>query len=144
MKGENRTILIGEVYYIDFGIHENNEQGGWRPGVIFQNNTGNRYSPNVIALPLTTALKRQDMPTHVVLPSQKTGLPKDSMVLCENPVCVSKALIGERITTLPEEYMEQIAIAHLYATAAITFIDPSALMYIQKKAAQLNATGGNK
>jgi len=37
-----------------------------------------------------------------------------------------------------------IDLIDIYNIAAITFIDPSALMYIQKKAAQLNATGGNK
>lgn len=50
---------IGEVYLMNFGGTES-EQSGWRPGLIFQNNIGNEYSPNVIALPLTTSLKSQN------------------------------------------------------------------------------------
>ena len=108
MSSEDRTYKIGEVYYIEIN-GTNNEQRGCRPCVIFQNNVGNVYSPNIVALPLTTALKKTDMPTHIVLPSKETGLPKDSMVLCENPVCVSKTKIGNYITTLPNEYMMKIA-----------------------------------
>lgn len=138
MEKEKRTYRIGEVYYMNFDGH-GNEQNGWRPGVIFQNNIGNVYSPNVIALPLTTSLKKTDMPTHVVLPAQETGLPKDSMVLCENPECISKARVGEYITTIPDNYMEKIAEANIYATAAIAFIDPKSLLLIWQKAAALNA-----
>lgn len=142
MSKDKRTYKIGEVYYMDFGSHENNEQSGLRPGIIFQNNKGNTFSPNVIALPLTTALKKIDMPTHVVLPSADTGLPRNSMVLCENPVCISKSLIGEYITTIPDAYMEKVAVAHVYATASIAFIDPTALLSIWKNAASLNTIGG--
>lgn len=48
---------IGEVYLIDFP-QDGHTQGGIRPGVIFQNDVGNKYSPNVVVLPLTTSIKR--------------------------------------------------------------------------------------
>ena len=47
---------IGEVYLIDFP-QDGHTQGGIRPGVIFQNDVGNKYSPNVVVLPLTTSIK---------------------------------------------------------------------------------------
>lgn len=137
MSSEDRTYKIGEVYYIEIN-GTNNEQRGCRPCVIFQNNVGNVYSPNIVALPLTTALKKTDMPTHIVLPSKETGLPKDSMVLCENPVCVSKTKIGNYITTLPNEYMMKIAEGNIYASSAIAFINPDILKLIWEKAVSLN------
>lgn len=116
-----------------------NEQRGWRPGVVFQNNTGNRYSPNIIALPLTSSLKKVNQPTHVMLPAKEIGLVKDSLVLCENPECMSKDRIGNYITTIPKEYMAKVAEANLLATSAISFIDPELLFVLWQKALNLNA-----
>lgn len=129
---------IGEVYYIQFG-GQGNEQRGWRPGIVFQNNMGNKYSPNIIALPLTSKLKKRSQPTHVFLPADQTGVPRDSIVLCENPSCVSKDRIGGYITTLPTNYMRDVALAHLLATSAISFIDSETLALIWQQSLVLNS-----
>lgn len=112
---------------------------GWRPGLVFQNNLGNQHSPNIIALPLTSAIKKTNQPTHVVIPAEGTGLERDSMVLCENPERMSKDRLGTYLTTIPDEYMSKIAIANLLATSAISFIKPELLLSIWQKAATLNA-----
>ena len=116
------------------------EQSGWRPGLVFQNNTGNRYSPNIIALPLTSSLKKANQPTHVILSGKENGLPKDSMVLCENPERMSKERIGQYITTLPDAVMAKIAEASLLATSAVSFISPESLVSLWERACLLNAT----
>lgn len=115
------------------------EQNGWRPGLVFQNNTGNRFSPNLIALPLTSCLKKIGQPTHVVLPARETGLPRDSMVLCENPERMSKDRLGRYITTLPKPFMVKIAAANLLASSAIAFLEPEALLAVWRQACSLNA-----
>ena len=117
-----------------------NEQSGYRPGLVFQNNVGNRMSPNIIALPLTSCLKKSNQPTHVVISAADSGLVKDSMVLCENPERMSKERIGRYVTTLSPEYMAQVAEASLLASSAISFISPDLLMAIWKKASALNST----
>lgn len=117
-----------------------NEQSGWRPGVVFQNNVGNLRSPNLIALPLTTSMKKLDMPTHVLVSSKDTGLRFDSVVLCENPVCISKSKVGKYITILPDYYMKKIAIAYLIATSAISFMELSDLVGVWEKSIRLNDT----
>ncbi len=138
-QSENRQPQIGEVYLMNFG-GQGNEQKGWRPGIVFQNNLGNKYSPNIIALPLTSSLKKSNQPTHVVLPANETGLAKDSMVLCENPERMSKERLGSYLTTIPEEYMAKVAVANLLATSAISFIDPDLLLVAWQKALSLNAS----
>lgn len=115
------------------------EQSGLRPGLVFQNNTGNRFSPNIIALPLTTSLKKQGQPTHVILNSSDTGLKRTSMVLCENPERMSKDKIGAYITTLPDHYMKQVAVASLLSSAAISYLDLEHLTAAWKQASALNA-----
>lgn len=129
---------IGEIYLMKFG-GEGSEQAGLRPGLVFQNNTGNIYSPNIIALPITSALKKAEQPTHVVLYASDTGLKRDSMVLCENPERLSKAKLGRYITKLPDRYMRQIAEASLLATSVISYLDVDVLHSIWQKASELNS-----
>lgn len=135
---KERSPMIGEVYAMYFQ-GTRNEQSGWRPGVVFQNNIGNAKSPNVIALPITTSLKKMNMPTHVLLKADETGLRFDSMVICENPEKMSKEKMGRYITTLTEDQMKEIAKASLLATAAISFLDEKTLIAIWRKSLQFNA-----
>ena len=129
---------IGDVYLMRFA-GSGSEQAGWRPGLVFQNNTGNIHSPNIIALPFTSSIKKSEQPTHVLVPSDGTGLRKDSMVLCENPERMSKDRLGAYITTLSDEYMEKIAIANLFASSAISYSNPELLRKIWEQASSLNA-----
>lgn len=134
-----RQPQIGDIYLMHFG-GSGNEQRGWRPGLVFQNNLGNLHSPNIIALPLTSSIKKSNQPTHVVIPAEGTGLAKDSMVLCENPERMSKDRLGNYLTTIPAQYMSKVAIANLLASSAISFIDPDVLLSVWQKALALNAT----
>ena len=133
-----KSPQIGEVYLMKFG-GEGSEQAGLRPGLVFQNNTGNLYSPNIIALPITSSLKKSGQPTHVILYAADTGLKRDSMVLCENPERLSKAKIGRYITTLSDKYMRQIAEASLLASSVISYLDMDLLCKIWEKASDLNS-----
>ena len=133
-----RQPQIGDIYLMHFG-GSGNEQRGWRPGLVFQNNLGNLHSPNIIALPLTSSIKKSNQPTHVVIPAEGTGLAKDSMVLCENPERMSKDRLGNYLTTIPAQYMSKVAIANLLASSAISFIDPDVLLSVWQKALALNA-----
>ena len=128
---------IGGVYYMQFG-GICSEQSGFRPGVVFQNNIGNRYSPNIIAIPMTRAIKKLYMPTHVLIKSANSGLRFDSLAICENPEAMSKQRVEEYITRLPDEYMKQIAIANLIATGAISFLNMRSLLGAWKKAKTYN------
>lgn len=125
---KERVPQIGEVYLMKFG-GSGSEQSGWRPGVV----------PNIIALPLTSSLKKTNQPTHVIIKAADSGLRRDSMVLCENPERMSKERLGQYITTLSEEHMKQVAEANLLATGAIAYLDIEALLAVWKKAAALNA-----
>jgi len=140
-KQKKRTPQIGDIYKMQFD-GSGSEQRGWRPGLVFQNNLGNKYSPNIIALPLTSSIKKTDQPTHVIVPAEGTGLARDSMILCENPQRMSKDKLGDYITTLPPEYMSRVAEANLLATSAISFINPDMLVFIWRQAATLNTAVG--
>lgn len=132
-----KEFMIGDIYLMRFSGSEN-EQNGWRPGLVFQNNTGNEFSPNIIALPLTTSIKKRGQPTHVVIKADGSGLRADSMVLCENPERMSKSKIGQYITTLSDEDMARVAVANLLSSSAISYIDPEMLVTVWYQATFLN------
>ncbi len=50
----NKTYLRGDMYYADLGRGIGSEQEGYRPVVIIQNNTGNKYSPTVIVAAISS------------------------------------------------------------------------------------------
>ena len=137
MSGYFKNPMIGDIFMMKF-CGTGSEQSGWRPGLVFQNNKGNAHSPNIIALPLTSSIKKRNQPTHVFIRASESGLKYDSMVLCENPERMSKENIGRYITTLSNYYMSQIAEASLIATSAISFISPNRLTKIWEIAASLN------
>ena len=133
-----RFPLIGEVYMVKFdGV--GSVQQGVRPALVFQNNVGNRYSPNVVVLPITSSHKKTNQPTHVLVSAKESGLRMDSMVLCENPQCISKEQLGDYMTTLPEKHMRKVAAASLLATGAIAYLEVSMLTNLLEKATKLNA-----
>lgn len=60
----NLEIKRGDIVkcYLS-GEGNSHVQTGYRPVVVVQNNTGNKFSPNTIVVPLTSENKK-DMPTH--------------------------------------------------------------------------------
>ena len=75
------TIKRGDVFFADLDPVVGSGQGGIRPVLVVQNNIGNRYSPMLVVLPLSTA-KKNHMPTHIHICGSKS-LPRDSIVLEE-------------------------------------------------------------
>ena len=129
---------IGDIFYANLSGAAGSEQRGRRPCLILSNNKGNLYSPNLIVLPLTSALKKLSLPTHVLLLARETGLPVDSMVLAEQPACISKERLGSYITTLSPERHRDVAVAHLLSTSAIAYVELEQLKRIRVEAARYN------
>ena len=98
-------MIRGQIYYANLGRTRGSEQGGIRPVVIVQNDTGNKYSPTTIVCPITSQYK-PNLPTHVAI----NNLHKDSIVLCEQIRVIDKKQIFEErlLGELDEEKMEEV------------------------------------
>lgn len=129
---------IGDVYMIQFD-GSGSVQQGYRPGVVFSNNAGNASSPNVIVYPMTTSLKKMSQPTHVVLDAASCGLKYTSMVLCENPQCIPKTMLGRFISHLDDIAISRIAVAQLVSSAGIAFVDFRTIADTREIAVKMNA-----
>lgn len=75
-------IRRGDIFYADLSPVIGCEQGGVRPVLIVQNNTGNKYSPTVIVAAITGCRFKHPLPTHVAL-YHVEGLRYGSVVLLE-------------------------------------------------------------
>lgn len=129
---------FGQVYTARLD-RQDSVQGGIRPVMVFQNNTGNRHSPNVTVIPMTSKKKKPSQPTHVFLDGEECGLKCDSVLLCENPQTIPKRALGSYVTTIPKQYMPEIARASLLASGAIGFLPPAMLPELISYAERLNA-----
>lgn len=84
-----------EIYVADLPLSGGSVQMGKRPVLIVQNDVGNMKSPTVVVVPLTTAEKKWQI-VHVEIPTS-TGIPKESIALCEQIMTISKDCLGRRI-----------------------------------------------
>lgn len=129
---------IGDVYMMEF-YGRGSAQYGCRPGIIIQNNIGNQNSPNVVAVPVTSSLKKLGQPTHVFLSAKNTGLKYDSVVLCESPMSIPKNRIGSFIASLPRSYMRKIAKAFLLEHPMLGFLDNDEIADVKQESYSLIA-----
>ena len=103
------SVKRGEIYYADLSPVVGSEQGGVRPVLIIQNDTGNRYSPTVIAAAITSQTGKARLPTHIELPvEEECGLTKDSVVLLEQVRTLDKRRLRERMGRVDDNIMEKI------------------------------------
>lgn len=102
------TVKRGEIYYADLSPVVGSEQGGVRPVLIVQNDVGNRYSPTVIAAAITSQKEKNRLPTHIDLPSNHSGLARDSVVLLEQIRTIDKRRLREKMGTLDADSMSQV------------------------------------
>lgn len=114
-------IARGELYSADLDPVVGSEQGGVRPVLVIQNDTGNRFSPTVIVLAVTSQLGKARLPTHVEIPCQGNGLMRDSVVLAEQVRTLDKRRLKERIGCLSPEQMERVGRALL---VSLGFVSP--------------------
>ena len=91
------VIKRGDMFYADLSPVVGSEQGGIRPVLIIQNDTGNKYSPTVIAAAITSQTGKNKLPTHIEIGSKENGLKADSVVLTEQIRTIDKSRLKEKI-----------------------------------------------
>lgn len=104
---DNRTILRGQIYYINIDKNKmpiGSEMWPGRPGIIVSNNVNNEHSNTVEIIYLTTKLRKSLAPTHVkVCPANRP-----SLALCEQICTVDRSRLGDFIDTVSDNDMALI------------------------------------
>lgn len=101
-------FLRGEIYYADLDPHYVSEQGGKRPVIVIQNNTGNKFAPTVIVAAVTPKVtKKPNQSTHVLI-DRNPAFSRPSMVLLEQIFTIDKERIQRLLGQTTPDEMYQI------------------------------------
>ena len=98
-------VRRGDIFYADLSPVVGSEQGGIRPVLIVQNDTGNRHSPTVIAAAITSQTGKARLPTHINIAGGSVGLTKDSVILLEQIRTIDKRRLREHMGRLDDKNM---------------------------------------
>lgn len=102
------VIKRGDIYYADLRPVVGSEQGGVRPVLIIQNDTGNKHSPTVICAAITSRMNKAKLPTHVELDSHKCEIVKDSVILLEQLRTIDKKRLKDKVCHIDNEILKRV------------------------------------
>ncbi len=110
-NANKRFVKRGQVYWCHFGLNIGSEMSKStpRPAVIVSNFMTNKNSSNVIVVPVTH--NHNQLPYLVpIIPVINTSgnVVLDGQVDTADIICVSKARLGDLITSLPASQMKDI------------------------------------
>ena len=91
------TVRRGEVYWVEFNPVKGSEQGGIRPALVVQNDTGNRFSPTTVVVAITRTIPPQPYPFVVVVEPEESGLPARSAVNCAQMATIQQTGADSRL-----------------------------------------------
>lgn len=102
----------GEIVSINFDPARGSEAGKTRPAVIVSNDAANstatRLGRGVITVVPVTSNITRIYPFQVMLPSQQTGLPRDSKAQAEQVRSVSVERVGRLLGQLPAALVAEL------------------------------------
>ena len=105
---KNFGFRRGEIYFADLDPHYGSEQGGKRPVIVIQNNTGNKFAPTVIVAAVTSKVsKKPNQPTHVLI-ENNPSFSRPSVVLLEQIFTIDKERIQRLLGQTTPDEMYQI------------------------------------
>ena len=108
MNKDHMMVRRGEIYFADLPMTTvGSEQGGPRPVLIVQNETGNRFSPTTIVVTLTKKIKN-DIPVHILI-DKENGLKYTSVAQCEQLKTIDKSRLKYRIGSVDDETLEKVS-----------------------------------
>ena len=107
-RGVDMIIRRGDIYYADLRPVIGSEQGGIRPVLIIQNDTGNKHSPTVICAAITSQMHKSKLPTHVEIDSSKYDIIKDSVILLEQLRTIDKKRLKDKVCHLDSEIIRKV------------------------------------
>ena len=103
------AVACGEIWWADLSEPVGSEPGYRRPVIVVQGDPLNRSRiATVVVVPLTSNLQWADAPGNVLLPSDLTGLSKDSVANVSQILAVDKSVLTERVSKLPQGKLDLV------------------------------------
>ena len=102
------TVQRGSVWLANLNPTRGSEQAGIRPVLVFQNDAINRFTTTVLAIPLTTNLRRAALPSCVRVAQGEAGLESESVLLCHQLRALDKTRLQRQLGTVGPETMAAV------------------------------------
>ena len=102
------VIKRGDIFYADLRPVVGSEQGGIRPVLIIQNDTGNKHSPTVICAAITSKMKKAKLTKRVEIDSCHYDIVKDSVILLEQLRTIDKKRLKDKVCHLDNDIIGQV------------------------------------
>ncbi|MFQ6056628.1 MAG: type II toxin-antitoxin system PemK/MazF family toxin [Methanosarcinales archaeon] len=109
----------GEIWLANLNPTRGSEQAGIRPVIIFQNDVLNRFTTTILAIPLTTNLRRASLPSCVFVSQGDGGLVSDSVALCHQLRVLDKIRLQRKLGTLNQQTLSAIEAKILFTMGII-------------------------
>jgi len=101
-------IIRGDIWIADLNPIRGSEQAGKRPVLIFQNDNISQFTTTVLAIPLTTNLRRALLPSCVQISKGDGGLVSDSVALCHQLRTLDKTRLQQKIGSIPQQTLMMV------------------------------------
>ncbi|MDZ8263652.1 type II toxin-antitoxin system PemK/MazF family toxin [Nostoc sp. ChiQUE01b] len=96
----------GEIWWTDLPMPVASEPGYRRPVLIIQSDEFNRSRiRTVIAAVLTTNLRLAEAPGNILVTTDETGLPQNSVVNVSQVITVDKSFLMEQVSQVSDRVM---------------------------------------
>lgn len=118
-----RTPKQHEIWFAELGDHYGTSvQSGNRPVLVITNDVSNRYSQTLTVIPMTSKMKKLELPTHVVLTKDHCEMLKaeqmeDSVLLIEQITTIDRSALYNRlcrVTSLEKKQEIERAVARQF------------------------------
>lgn len=110
---DTEIIKRKEIWMCDLNGASGSEIFGQHPCIVVSNDIGNKYSPVVTILILTSKVDKKRLPVHVYLDAIENGLDRNSVVLAEQSRALDKWKFLWKLTQISEERMMEVEDAML-------------------------------
>ncbi len=104
----------GEIYLADLNPSRGSEQSGIRPVVVVQREVIDRFTQTVVIVPLTSNLRRLNIPGTFTIPTEEGGLTQESIALCYQIAVIDRQRLIRRLGKLSLPYIQQLNEALIY------------------------------
>lgn len=102
---QKNLIKRGDIWFADLPDMGDSIQYGLRPVLIVSNDMCNKHSSVITVIPLTSVTKKKKQPTHIYIEHSEL---KNSMVICEQIITISKKRIIHKICEIEKDDMNRI------------------------------------
>lgn len=122
-----RTPKQYEIWFAELGDHYGTSvQSGNRPVLVISNDVANRNSPIITVIPLSSKLKKLELPVHVVLTEKDCEMLRDehledSILLVEQITTIDKVVLFNRlcrVTSIQKKREIEAAVTKQFAMAS--------------------------